>query len=81
MYEIIIIPQKEGKKLNCQRCGHFWIYTGLNQFICSCPHCRTTITINKKNKKNPLHDEVRVGGSAQHAMVIENHTNGCDSYG
>lgn len=52
MSELIIIPEKKGKKLKCQRCGYFWIYTGYNQFICSCPHCRTTVTINRKKISN-----------------------------
>lgn len=54
MTEIIIIPEKKGKKLNCQRCKYWWVYTGNNQFVCSCPHCRTTVTIKKKD---PLYTE------------------------
>lgn len=61
----IIVIEKKGKKLNCQRCGHLWIYTGNNKFICSCPHCKTTITIKKKTL---LHVENEVGASNQHAM-------------
>jgi hypothetical protein len=77
--EIVTIPEKKGKKIQC-KCGNIWTYCGKNQNYCSCSRCRTTITINKKNKKNPLRADVRVGGSTQHAMVIENHPSGVGSY-
>ncbi len=48
--EIVIIPEKKGIKKICHRCGHTWIYTGQSKFFCSCPKCRTSITINKKRK-------------------------------
>lgn len=71
--EIVTIPEKKGKKIQC-KCGNIWIYCGKSQKYCSCSKCRTTITINKKNKKHPLHANIRVGRSfSQHAMVIENH--------
>jgi len=71
IFESITIPEKKGLKIQC-KCGNIWAYCGKNQNYCSCSKCRTTITIHKKNKKNPLHADVRVGGSNQHAMVIEN---------
>jgi hypothetical protein len=40
---------KKGITLLCQRCEHRWIYNGTNPYICSCPHCRTTVTVNKKH--------------------------------
>ncbi|HSF51979.1 MAG TPA: hypothetical protein VLA74_14570 [Nitrososphaeraceae archaeon] len=52
MFEIITIPEKQGLKMNCHRCGHDWIYTGQNLFFCSCPKCKTTITIMSKRKKS-----------------------------
>ena len=79
--EIVTIPEKKGKRIHC-KCGNIWTYCGNNQNYCSCPKCRTTITINKKNKKNSLHVDVRVGASTQHAMRIENHHyTGMSSYG
>lgn len=80
IFESVTIPEKKGLKIQC-KCGNIWAYCGKNRNYCSCSKCRTTITINKKIKKNPLHDDVRVGGSTQHGMVIENHINGCDYYG
>jgi hypothetical protein len=35
-------------KLICQRCQHEWNYKGKNCYVTSCPHCRTTVTVNKK---------------------------------
>jgi Zn finger protein HypA/HybF involved in hydrogenase expression len=75
--DLVIIPERIGKKLNCKRCNHQWIYTGKNEFTCSCPHCKTTISI--KNKMS-LHASVRVGGSV--ACNDEGQsTNGAASYG
>jgi tRNA(Ile2) C34 agmatinyltransferase TiaS len=51
MFEIIKIPAKQGLKIECHRCRHDWIYTGQNHFCCSCPRCKTTITITTKRKK------------------------------
>lgn len=45
----VISKQKKGKVLKCHRCGHFWPYKGNNPFVCSCPHCKTTVSVNKKN--------------------------------
>lgn len=50
MSEIIIIPEKKGIKQICRRCRHEWVYTGNNPFVCSCPYCRTTVTISRKNR-------------------------------
>ena len=35
------------KQLRCRRCGHIWDYKGNNPYICSCPYCRTTVSLNK----------------------------------
>ena len=51
MSEIVIIPEKKGIKKICHRCGHNWIYTGQNLFFCSCPKCKTTITIKNKSRR------------------------------
>ena len=33
--------------LKCQRCGHEWAYKGKNEYVATCPHCRTYVTIKK----------------------------------
>jgi len=66
---IVKIPEKKGMEIQC-RCGHRWIYTGKNERYCSCPKCRTTITIKKKNKKSLLHVDDRFGSHSQHVMKI-----------
>jgi hypothetical protein len=45
------LVQKEiiGKKQVCQRCSHEWVYKGSNPYVCTCPFCRTTVTLNKKS--------------------------------
>jgi late competence protein required for DNA uptake (superfamily II DNA/RNA helicase) len=40
--------ENDGRKLKCQRCEHEWTYKGSNPYICTCPYCRTTVTVNKK---------------------------------
>ena len=44
------LVQKEviGVTLLCQRCKHEWTYKGMNPYICTCPYCRTTVTVNRK---------------------------------
>ena len=34
-------------KLKCQRCTHTWMYTGNNNYNAKCPHCGTSVSINK----------------------------------
>lgn len=42
----IIICQK-AIPLKCQRCSHIWNYKGKNEYVATCPHCRTFVTIKK----------------------------------
>lgn len=37
--------------LKCPRktCSHEWVYKGKRKFNTSCPRCKTTVTLNKKN--------------------------------
>lgn len=42
------VENDDGRKLKCQRCEHEWTYKGSNPYICTCPYCRTTVTVNKK---------------------------------
>ena len=41
MIEQNVIP------LKCQRCRHNWYYKGKNEYVATCPHCRTYVTIKK----------------------------------
>ena len=52
MNDTIFLPPRKAIKLRCQRCHHEWYYTGNNRFICSCPFCKTSVTITKKNKNS-----------------------------
>lgn len=44
----VIIPEREAIRIRCQRCKYVWLYTGKNNFVARCPHCRTTVTIKKR---------------------------------
>jgi hypothetical protein len=33
--------------IQCGRCDHTWNYRGKNEYVTSCPHCRTTVMIQK----------------------------------
>lgn len=35
------------KLIKCQRCEHEWQYKGKNNYVATCPHCRTYVTIKK----------------------------------
>jgi hypothetical protein len=48
MIEKIIIPEKLAYRVKCRRCGYLWDYKGHNPYLCSCPHCKTTILIGKE---------------------------------
>jgi hypothetical protein len=42
------ITEIKGIKLSCQRCHYSWTYNGKNPYVCACPYCRTSVTVNKK---------------------------------
>lgn len=42
-----LTSQKNVIPIACHRCGHIWSYTGNNEYIASCPHCKTTLMIQK----------------------------------
>lgn len=44
----IITIEKKAILLQCHRCKHSWPYTGLNNYIASCPHCGTKVSIKKQ---------------------------------
>lgn len=45
-----VILQKMARPMKCRRCAHQWFYTGKNEYVVSCRHCRTTVSIRKYNK-------------------------------
>jgi hypothetical protein len=47
-------------KLTCQHCKHSADNFGNNEYIATCPHCFTKVSINKQKKKNSLYAEVTV---------------------
>ncbi|MDQ6862329.1 MAG: hypothetical protein M3044_00750 [Thermoproteota archaeon] len=49
MYEIVTIPPKEGKKIQCQ-CGYEWIYSGSSVRYATCSKCRSVVTLQPKRK-------------------------------
>jgi hypothetical protein len=50
MYEIVSIPPKEGKKIQCQ-CGYEWIYCGSSDRYATCSRCRSVVTLQPRRKK------------------------------
>ena len=52
------IKLKKPIKLTCQRCKYSWDYFGNNEYMATCPHCFTKVSINKQKKKNSLYAEV-----------------------
>jgi hypothetical protein len=38
---------KQGIKLQCQRCEHQWTYTGKNPYFTLCTRCKTTVRLKK----------------------------------
>ncbi len=43
-------PKHQEIEISCQRCGHMWIYKGTNRWVCTCPHCRTSVMVRSGNK-------------------------------
>ena len=76
MQQTITITNKT-RRLVCQRCGHPWNYTGSNEYIASCPHCQTKVSVRKHlNKteekltcKKPLQTASKVGPKEQSAKI------------
>lgn len=46
-----ILIRKNGKYLQCKRCYHYWIYTGNNPYVTSCPKCKTSVLVNFRRKE------------------------------
>jgi len=55
-----IVITKTARPLTCQRCSHRWNYTGKNDYIATCAHCGTKVSLHKQlsragNKKREGH--------------------------
>jgi hypothetical protein len=70
IFESVTIPPKKGIKIECN-CGNIWVYSGKNPNYCSCSKCRTTITINKKKKKDSLYAKKSLERKLLHTMKEE----------
>ena len=42
-------PDALGIELSCKHCGHNWKYKGSNKWVCTCPHCRTSVMVKNKS--------------------------------
>jgi hypothetical protein len=51
---IIITEQKKVTPMKCHRCGHLWNYGGKNEWIATCPHCHTMLSIKKHKIPQPV---------------------------
>lgn len=49
MYERIKV-EMYAIPMACSRCSHAWNYTGKNQYVATCPLCRTKLSIKKNNR-------------------------------
>ena len=46
--QMSILITKSAIPLKCQRCSKVWNYTGKNEWVATCPHCRTFVRIKKQ---------------------------------
>jgi DNA-directed RNA polymerase subunit RPC12/RpoP len=75
------IITKKARPLVCQRCGHPWNYTGSNEYIASCPHCQTKVSLRKRQQidnheekstsKKPLRTTAKVGHQVEQSPIVE----------
>jgi hypothetical protein len=72
-----VTEEKEGQPivpLTCQRCEHFWNYSGTNDYVAICPYCKTTVQIKKKvkrsNKKKLLRTSQRVSHPIRASAIV-----------
>ena len=64
-----VIIKLNAKILKCQRCGHKWAYKGKNEYVATCPHCRTYVTI-KKHSILPIHQDCEPKQTVDSISVI-----------
>lgn len=58
-----VIQERYVIPMVCSRCEHFWGYIGKNNYVVTCPHCRTKLSI-KKNSRVPMTGQT-LGGVGQ----------------
>jgi len=46
-----VVIRKTYKEIRCQRCKHVWLYGGKSEYFCSCPKCRSSVSLHPKRKK------------------------------
>jgi hypothetical protein len=51
----------------CGRCSHPWDYSGKNQYVATCPFCRSKLSIRKNSVKSL--QSARIGTPVQTAAV------------
>lgn len=40
-------------ELTCQRCGHDWEYSGQSEHYCTCPNCKTSVSVRGSERAEP----------------------------
>lgn len=40
-------------ELTCQRCGHGWEYSGQSEHYCTCPNCKTSVSVRGSERAEP----------------------------
>jgi hypothetical protein len=73
-----IMIEVKATLLKCQRCGYNWAYKGKNDYVATCPHCRTYVTI-KKHSVPPIDQDCEPEQSVEHRVVTN--TEGVDNNG
>jgi DNA-directed RNA polymerase subunit RPC12/RpoP len=51
----------------CGRCSHTWDYSGKNQYVATCPLCRSKLSVRKNSVKSL--QSARIGTPVQTAAV------------
>ena len=47
----LVVIKKKVRPLRCHRCSYYWYYTGKNEYVVTCPHCRTKVSLSRKRSK------------------------------
>ena len=56
--------------LACQRCGHEWDYTGGSEHYCTCPNCKTSVSVRGSERAEPSETAER-GTTSDRAVTVE----------
>jgi hypothetical protein len=73
-----IIIEVKASLLKCQRCDHTWPYKGKNEYVATCHHCRTYVTI-KNHSVRPIDQDCEPEQSVEPSVVTN--TEGVDNNG